>query len=57
MKRSLLIAITVITTFSVAASAGTVSGKVSGAAGESVVYVDAIPGKTFPPPSQHPVVD
>src|SRR5438445_11697799 len=38
------------------ASAGTMSGKVSGVSGESAVYVDAIPGKTFPP-AQHPVMD
>lgn len=24
---------------------------------DAVVYVDAIPGKTFPPPSEHPLVD
>lgn len=37
--------------------AGTISGKVSGATGVSVVYVDTIPGKTFPAPAQHPVMD
>jgi plastocyanin len=41
----------------VAANAGTISGKVSGVAGESVVYVDTIAGKTFPAPTQHPVID
>ncbi len=40
-----------------AAQAGTISGKVSGVAGASVVYVDAIPGKTFPAPAKHPVLD
>jgi len=39
------------------ASAGTISGKVSGVTGESVVYVDAIRGKTFPAPAEHPVMD
>jgi plastocyanin len=39
------------------ASAGSISGKVSGVSGESVVYVDAISGRTFPPPSAHPVMD
>lgn len=39
------------------AVAGEIQGKVSGAAGTSVVYVDAIPGKTFPPPSQHFQID
>ena len=36
---------------------GTIHGKVSGAKGESVVYVEAIAGKTFSAPSQHPVID
>ena len=36
---------------------GTISGKVSGMKGESVVYVDTIAGKTFPAPSEHPVMD
>jgi plastocyanin len=39
------------------AYAGTISGKVSGAKGESVVYVEAIAGKTFPAPAQHVVVN
>ena len=36
--------------------AGTLSGKVSGASGKSVVYLDA-PGKTFPAPEKKPVMD
>ena len=39
------------------ASAGTISGKVAGVNGESVVYVDAIAGKTFPAPTAHPMMD
>jgi len=39
------------------ARAGTISGKVAGVSGESVVYVDVIQGKTFPAPSEHPVID
>lgn len=39
------------------AVAGEIQGKVSGAVGTSVVYVDAIPGKVFPPPSQHFQID
>jgi plastocyanin len=39
------------------ASAGTITGKVSGVAGESVVYVDAIQGKTFPAPTKNPTMD
>ena len=40
-----------------AASAGTIHGKVSGAKGESVVYVESIAGKTFPAPAQHMLMD
>lgn len=39
------------------ASAGTIQGKVSGPKGESVVYVEAITGKTFPAPTEHPMMD
>jgi plastocyanin len=37
--------------------AGTIQGKVSGSKGESVVYVEAIVGKTFPAPSEHVLMD
>lgn len=57
MKRNALILIVVVTGLTLVASAGTISGQVSGVAGQSVVYVDAIPGKTFPPPTQQPVID
>jgi plastocyanin len=57
MKRNILILIAVVVVFSLVASAGTISGQVSGVAGQSVVYVDAISGKTFPAPIQHPVID
>jgi plastocyanin len=57
MNRSVLVLIAVIAGFTLAADASTISGKVSGVAGESVVYVDTIAGKTFPAPTQHPVVD
>jgi plastocyanin len=57
MKRNVLILIAVVTGLSLAASAGTISGQVSGVAGQSVVYVDTISGKTFPAPTQHPVID
>jgi len=40
-----------------AASAGDISGKVTGMKGPSVVYIDAIAGKTFPAPKEHPVAD
>ena len=40
-----------------AAWAGDIEGKVSGMKGKSVVYVDAIAGKTFPAPKDNPVID
>lgn len=50
MKHNLLPIALLITALGGTASAGTLEGKVSG--GNSVVYVDAIPGKTFPAPSK-----
>jgi len=41
----------------VSAWAGDIEGKVGGMKGKSVVYVDAIAGKTFPAPTNHPVMD
>jgi plastocyanin len=38
------------------AHAGTVTGKVEGATGPSVVYIEAIAGKTFTAPAQAPVM-
>jgi plastocyanin len=40
-----------------AAWAGDIEGKVTGMKGKSVVYVEAIAGKTFPAPKEHPVMD
>jgi plastocyanin len=57
MKRNSIIVAVMIAMFSVAASAGTISGKVSGVNGESVVYVEAIAGKTFPAPTEKPLID
>jgi plastocyanin len=57
MKRNSTIVAVMIAMFSVAASAGTISGKVSGVNGESVVYVEAIAGKTFPAPAEKPLID
>jgi len=56
MKRNLLLAALLTTAF-VTAEAGTISGKVSGVAGESAVYVEATAGKTFPVPTEQPVMD
>ena len=41
----------------VALFAGSISGKAAGVSGPSVMYVEAIPGKTFPPPAQHFLMD
>ena len=57
MKRSLMVVAVLLGALSVAASAGTISGKVSGVNGDSVVYVEAIAGKTFPAPTEKPVID
>jgi plastocyanin len=57
MKRTISAAIFTIVVLSLVAHAGTISGKVSGVSGESVVYVDAIAGKTFPAPAKNPVMD
>ena len=39
------------------AYAGTIQGKVNGPKGESVVYVEAVAGKTFPAPTEHALMD
>ncbi len=53
-RRSTLMFLLVLV-FATAAFAGTIEGKVS--TGKSVVYVDAIAGKTFPAPSAKPIMD
>jgi plastocyanin len=55
MKRNVLLTPVLILTLAAFAIAGTIEGKVS--PGGSVVYVDAVAGKTFPPPSQQPVIN
>ncbi len=40
-----------------ASNAGTIKGKVSGVSGESVIYIEAIPGKAFPAPTGHASMD
>ena len=57
MKRNLAVIASFVAVVSLLASAGTISGKVSGVTGESVVYVETIAGKTFPAPTEKPVVD
>jgi plastocyanin len=57
MKRTLFLVVLAAISLTLSASAGTISGKVSGVAGESVVYVDVVQRKTFPAPTAHPLVD
>ena len=57
MTRTLLFAFLLTTTVAAVSVAGTLEGKVSGASGPSVVYVDTVSGKTFPVPSEHKVID
>jgi plastocyanin len=56
MKRMLAISAAVLM-ISALAFAGSLSGKVTGASGKSVVYIDTIPGKTFPAPEKHVLMD
>ncbi len=56
MKSSISAALVVIA-LAAGAHAGTINGKVSGVKGQSVVYVDAIAGKTFPAPAQHALMN
>jgi len=57
MKGNTLIAITAMAALTTTAYSGTIHGKVSGVSGESVVYVEATAGKTFPAPSQQVTMD
>lgn len=56
MKRTIAIVIGMLMVASLAFG-GTLGGKVTGASGTSVVYIDTIPGKTFPAPAKDPVID
>ncbi len=56
MKTKFALVVFAVLIFSLAAVGGTVTGKVSGVSGKSVVYLDE-PGKTFPAPEKHPVMD
>lgn len=55
MSRRFTLAIVLLAAFTTAAFAGTIEGKVS--SGNSVVYVDSIPGKTFPASTKDPLID
>ncbi len=58
MIRSLILMMTIaaMTMMTLPAGAATLSGKVTGVSGASVVYVEAIAGKTFPAPEQEPIM-
>jgi plastocyanin len=57
MKKVVFIAVlSCLSAYAVAASGSTLSGKVS-AKGASVVYIEAIAGKTFPAPTEKIVID
>ena len=57
MQRNIACLAVVVMAMSVAMVAGNIKGKVGGVSGVSVVWVEAIPGKTFPPPEKSPVMD
>jgi plastocyanin len=57
MKVKAAFAMVIVAGWCMTAWAGSISGKVSGMKGRSVVYVDTIAGKTFPAPKEHPVMD
>ncbi len=57
MKRNTLLLVVTVVAVATAAFAGEIKGKVSGVSGVSVVYVNAIAGKTFPEPDKHVVID
>jgi plastocyanin len=57
MQRNVVRLAVLVMAVSVAMYAGDVKGKVGGVSGVSVVWIDAIPGKTFPPAAKNPVMD
>jgi len=57
MKIKAAFAVVLMASWCMTAWAGSISGKVSGMKGRSVVYVDTVAGKTFPAPKEHPVMD
>ena len=57
MKGNVLAVLFMAGVVTAAANAGTIKGKVSGVSGESVIYIEAISGKTFPAPTSHATMD
>ena len=56
MNKSLAI-LTATLALTASSLGGSISGKLSGVTGSSVIYVDTIAGKSFPAPDQHPVIN
>jgi plastocyanin len=54
MRRPFVLPVIMLTVLTAAAFAGTIEGKTTGG---SVVYVDSVPGKAFPAPTQQPVIN
>ncbi len=57
MQRNFVWLAVLVMAASVAMYAGDVKGKVGGVSGVSVVWIEAIPGKTFPPAAKNVVMD
>lgn len=57
MKSRIYVGMVSMLALTLSAWAGDIEGKVSGMKGKSVVYVEAVAGKTFPAPKDHPVMD
>ena len=57
MKGNAPVALFMVLVVTAAAKAGTIKGKVSGVSGESVIYIEAVSGKTFPAPTAHATMD
>ncbi|HTT21191.1 MAG TPA: carboxypeptidase regulatory-like domain-containing protein [Candidatus Sulfotelmatobacter sp.] len=57
MKGNALVALFMVLVVTAAAKAGTIKGKVSGVSGESVIYLEAASGRTFPAPTAHATMD
>ena len=57
MKGNAPVALFMVLVVTAAAKAGTIKGKVSGVSGESVIYLEAASGRTFPAPTAHATMD
>jgi plastocyanin len=57
MKGTLALLATIVAALNLTATAGTISGMISGVEGESVVYVGGVAGKKFSAPSEKPVIN